>query len=146
VTLEQEVLHYRNMVKTYRFDYLTGMKQRHDFEHESLRKFIDKEFYLTMYDVVGLHSVNKDHGYAAGDALIRQVANDVKLTECLWDTYRIGGDEFMALHFERPIGNVENATSATVCSKDFKSFSEMISSVDLLVIEAKTALKRRRAD
>jgi len=134
------------MVKLYKFDYLTGMKQRHDFEYETLHKFVGQEFYLTMYDVTGLHKVNRDRGYDAGDTLIRQVAADIKRTAGLWECYRIGGDEFMAVHFDAPDSYIDNATSATVCSRDFKLFNDMTASVDLAVTEAKVELGRRRED
>lgn len=146
MTLEQEVVHYRNMVRLYKFDYLTGMKQRHDFEHETLHKFTNQQFYLTMLDVTGLHKVNREKGYEAGDSLIRQVANDIKHIDGLWECYRIGGDEFMALTFEHPSLDIANSTSVTVHSNQFKLFSEMVAEVDLQVTEKKSLLKRRRED
>jgi len=84
MTLEQQVIFYKNMVKTYKFDYLTGMKQRLDFEEETISKFERQRFYLAMVDITGLHTVNREQGYEAGDTLISKVANCIKLTDGLW--------------------------------------------------------------
>ena len=146
MTLEQEVIFYKNMVKKYKFDYLTGMKQRRDFEHETLHKFASQKFYLTMYDVVGLHKVNRERGYSEGDALIRQVANDINMTDGLWEAYRVGGDEFMAIHFDQPDSDIKNATHATVWSGHYELFSKMTEAVDQMVTDKKSVLGRRRED
>ena len=61
--------------------------------------------------------------YDAGDALIRQVANAIKLTDGLWEVYRIGGDEFMALFFDEPKNCIPNVTYCSVHSSDYKLFS-----------------------
>ena len=134
------------MVKFYKFDHLTGMKQRYDFEHESNHKFNSQEFYLTMTDATGLHSVNRKYGYAAGDALIRQIAMDIKHSDGLWECYRVGGDEFMSLHFDKPNMNILNATSETVYSGNHESLNDMVSTVDILVTSSKARLGRRRND
>lgn len=146
MTLEQEVIHYRNMVKLYKFDYLTGFKQRRDFEYETNHKLKTQEFYLTMYDVVGLHKVNREKGYDAGDSLIRAVANCIVNTKGLWEVYRIGGDEFMALHFEYPEECLSSVTMATVHSSSFTTLDEMITEVDRAVTTKKQELNRRRED
>jgi GGDEF domain-containing protein len=134
------------MVKLYKFDYLTGFKQRRDFEYETNHKLKNQEFYLTMYDVVGLHNVNREKGYEAGDSLIRAVANCIANTRGLWEVYRIGGDEFMALHFDTPEQCVNSVTMATVHSSQFTTLDEMITAVDKAVTAKKVALNRRRVD
>ena len=145
MTLEQQVTHYKNMVKTYRYDYLTGLKQRRDFEHETMKKLQKgKEFYLTMYDVDGLHKLNRDKGYAAGDALLTQIANDIRLTKDLWELYRVGGDEFMAIHFDQPRSSILGATSATVRSYGYDTVCEMVSDADTMVTDIKISRGRRR--
>ena len=147
MTLEQEVIFYKNMVKLYKFDALTGMKMRHDFRHETLHKFAGQQFYLTMYDITGVHEVNRSRGIEAGDCLIRQVASDIQHLDGIWECYRIGGDEFMVITFEKPeCANVANATYATVYSGDYEIFSNMVTAVDSLVTTKKELLGRRRED
>lgn len=146
MTLEQEIIHWKNMVKLYKFDYLTGLKQRHDFEVETIHKMTNQRFWLMMSDISGLHAINRDKGYAAGDALVRQVANDIQHSEGLWECYRVGGDEFMSLFFEEPQIAVLNSTCCYVDSGNFEYFSDMVDAVDRLVIDKKAKLKRRRSD
>lgn len=146
MTLEQQIEHCRNMVKLYRFDHLTGMKQRHDFEYETARKLVDQEFYLAMVDVTGLHKINREQGYKAGDELIKQVADDIRHSEGMWECYRIGGDEFMVLYFGKPAKCIDNSTMAFVHSSRYSKLSDMVEEVDRMITEKKTRLHRRRED
>ena len=146
MTVEEERDMYRNMVKLYKFDHLTGVKMRRDFEVETRHKMKAQNFYLVMYDVVGLHKVNREQGVAAGDALVKQVVSDIQAQPSLWEVYRVGGDEFMALHFEQPIGDVDNATSGYVYSACYGTLGEMVEGVDKLVTQKKAKLNRRRED
>ena len=141
---DEEIAMYRNMVKLYKFDFLTGLKQRRDFMVETKHKMKKQMFYLMMTDVTGLHEVNRSKGYAAGDALIIQVANDLKGIEHQWETYRIGGDEMMTILFEKPTVEIDNATSAYVFSGDYLTLEEAVKAVDILVTKKKILLDRRR--
>jgi len=147
MTCEEELEIYKNMVRLYKYDHLTGMKMRRDFEVETRAKMQNQTFYLVMYDATGLHKVNREQGYEAGDTLIRQIAMDIQAIDGLWEVYRIGGDEFMALFFDNA-GSTEvaNATSAMVYSADYTSFNKMVETVDKLVTEKKAKLNRRRGD
>lgn len=147
MTLEQEVVHWQNMVRLYKFDHLTGLKQRYDFEIETMHKMTKQVFWLVMVDVNGLHAVNRDAGFQAGDALIKQVGHDLQATEGAWEVYRIGGDEFVALFFDEPKDlEIPNATSAYVHSSNYQYFTDMFNAVDNFVIEKKAKLNRRRED
>ncbi len=147
MTCEKEVELYKNMVRLYKYDHLTGMKMRRDFEVETRAKMLAQEFVLVMYDAVGLHRVNREEGYEAGDALIRQVAMDIQGIEGVWETYRIGGDEFIAILFDGSYyTEINNTTSAFVCSRDYTCFSKMLADVDSLVTKKKAKLNRRRED
>jgi len=143
----KQLKHWQNLVKLYRFDHLTGLKQRYDFEVETMSKFKRQKFWLVMTDVTGLHKTNRERGYAAGDQLIKQVANGLIQNDNVWECYRIGGDEFCALFWEEPVGfEIDNATTAYVNSEDFTHFDEMFDKVDSLVTEKKSKLNRRRED
>ena len=146
MTVEQELVHWKNMVKLYKFDYLTGLKQRRDFEVETMHKMAGQEFWIAMYDVTGLHSVNREAGYEAGDLLIRQVATDIQLIDSAWETYRIGGDEFIGIFFEEPVKEINNATFAAVHSSKYDRFSKMMEYLDTAVTNKKIELGRRRED
>jgi len=145
MTCEEELEIYKDLVKKYRFDYLTGFKQRKDFIKETESKMERQQFYLLMTDVIGLHNVNRNQGYQAGDELIKQVSNDLKQVDYIWENYRIGGDEFMSILFDEPkCVCIDNATTAYVKSTEYKNLNDMIKAVDKLVTEKKVKLNRRR--
>ena len=135
---------YKAMTRRYKFDFLTGLKLRHDFVEETTHKFKHQEFYLMMTDITGLHQVNREQGYKAGDAVIKSVSDELKSMKGVWEAYRIGGDEFMTLSFCEPKCDIENATSAFVQSKYFKSLDDALEEVDRLVTQQKIKLNRRR--
>ena len=68
------------------FEWLLGYTKEADFS----------PFTLISIDVVGLRQVNNEHGYAAGDAVLRWVTL-VLQEEADAQVYRIGGDEFVGV-------------------------------------------------
>jgi len=145
--LQHEIDRLKEQVKLYKFDYLTGMKQRQDFQHEVKQKFNRGSFYIVMYDIDGLHRINREQGYAQGDALIVQVANDIRMCNGACCSYRLNGDEFYVVYNSEPLAvEVENATHEYVNSANFNSFQEMVDAVDKKLTERKILLNRRRDD
>ncbi len=148
---QNEIDRLREQVKRYRFDYLTGMKMRIDFQHEVKAKFRAAKdsgvpFYLVMYDIDGLHEVNKD-GHARGDALILEVAYDITAIPHACCSYRVGGDEFMVVHNEEPKDyQVENATGTYVRSDRYGKFCEMSEAVDQKLMGVKAGKSKRSTD
>ena len=148
MTKEQEIAYLKEQVDFLSRNYVTGLHGRHLFMRDIRRKFESgKLFSLSMYDVDGLHEVNRLHGYAAGDSLLREVANDLKLCDEPCDAYHIGGDEFyvikcgIANRFE-----CANTTSAMVVSNNYESVDTMLDVVDKAVSELKVKTKMRRRD
>lgn len=81
-------------------DALTGLYNRAYYEEELLRLERGRRFPVTVLaaDVDGLREVNETRGHAAGDALIRNVAEIIKSCFRAEDVVaRIGGDEFAVL-------------------------------------------------
>ncbi len=137
-------------MKLYRFCSLTGMKQRTDFKNDMEIKFNSRnKFYMAMYDIDGLHKINRDYGYDKGDALIVNVANSIRLVPGAACSYRLNGDEMFVIHPKKPTEEqlrVNNATHAFVYSKDYKTFDEMFNAVDAELTKRKKILGRRRED
>ncbi len=84
-------------------DSLTGLGNRNRF-NDQLEKTIEisarkgDEFALLFMDLNGFKDINDTFGHAAGDAVLREVAN--RLRSNLSDagnSYRLGGDEFAVL-------------------------------------------------
>jgi GGDEF domain-containing protein len=147
MTKDEEIEFLKEKVKLYRFDYLTGLKQRFDFDHDLRKKFkMTKKFFLGYYDINGLHKVNREKGFAEGDRLIVQVASDIKHQSIPHSTYRISGDEFYTICCQEPTRDVQNATYVYVSAKDFDTVDKMLKYLDDKMIEEKTRLKTRRID
>ena len=144
MTLEEEIESLREKVKIYRFDYLTGLKQRRDFDHDLRKKFDEHDFYLVYYDVDNLHKMNREHGFAEGDRLIRQVAADIQHQAIPHTTYRTSGDELYAICCKEPTHNVQNATNVAVDTAHYDTVDEAIKALDQFMIEAKNQKKTRR--
>ena len=122
------------LVKYYRFDALTGFMMRKDFDADFSEKYYEnKDFYLVLFDVNGLHNINKELGYAEGDALIRRVAQHIERC-CSGDIYRIGGDEIAVITEKEPATNCINSHEATSAyihyTEGFNTSTEMFAACD----------------
>jgi GGDEF domain-containing protein len=147
MTCEEKIEFLEEQVKLYRFDYLTGLKQRFDFDYELRKKFqANKNFYVCYYDVNNLHKTNREQGFAEGDRLIIQVACDIKHQNVPHSSYRTSGDEFYSICCEQSTHDVQNATMVCRNVADFDSTDKLLKELDRLMIEAKARLKTRRAD
>lgn len=153
IGMEKEIEFLKEQIKLYRFDYLTGLKMRVDFEHDFNTKFNEKEgFYLALYDIDGLHETNRLYGEDAGDALIKRVSNDLRLCETPCHVYRYhsGGDEFGVIfcNNEKPNNfNVLGTTHSYGHSLNYSSSAEMMRSLAANIsAQKKLSKKRRRGD
>ncbi len=90
-------------------DQLTGVLNRNSYELQLRRgPELDAESYFAVYvDVNGLHEMNNTLGHAAGDEMLRRVAQIMMGVFGAENTYRIGGDEFVALGLNRTEAEVE---------------------------------------
>jgi len=148
MTKDQEIEFLKSQVEFLSTNYVTGLQGRHRFMQQIRKRFSSKNnFTLVMHDVDGLHEVNRIKGYSAGDSLLREVANDLKLCEQPCAVFHIGGDEFYTLYCGVPTAfGCANTTSAMVQSQNFKSVDEMLDAVDKLVSTEKLRIKKRRRE
>ncbi|MBO7661796.1 MAG: diguanylate cyclase [Clostridia bacterium] len=83
-------------------DLLTGAKNRNHYENQ-IRKYpgMCKTNVICIYaDVNGLHEMNNSKGHPAGDRMLREVAEAMQQRFGADHTYRIGGDEFVAVRVD----------------------------------------------
>ena len=148
MTSEQEIEYLKSQVEFLSRNYVTGLEGRHRFMQKLRRRFsMSEKFYLVMYDVDGLHEVNRVHGYAAGDSLLREVANDLKMCQEPCCVFHIGGDEFYTIYEDEPSdAKCDNTTSAMVRSDEHESVDSMLDAVDKLVSAKKLLTKKRRSN
>ena len=86
-----------NELNIYKYDKLTGLLSRHDFENKLNKVLNKKNYWIRLIDINGLHKRNNEFGYESGDELIITVVNYLKETtnEII---YRTGGDEFCIIY------------------------------------------------
>lgn len=95
-------------------DLLTGLKNRNCYETK-LGNYPDEcENTITCVyiDVNGLHELNNSEGHHAGDIMLQTVAGELRDAFGKEDTFRVGGDEFVAFVKD----GEEKAISAKVSS------------------------------
>ena len=101
-------------------DVLTGLKNRTCFEScisGYLPELLESTYFVYL-DANGLHELNNEKGHAAGDEMIRCIADELKKAFGE-NTFRIGGDEFVAFgtkltheELEKKTGDMVGAISA----------------------------------
>ena len=147
MTKDEEIRSLKETVKLYRFDYLTGLKQRRDFDHDLRKKWhAEHDFFLVYYDVNNLHRMNREKGFAEGDRLIRQVASDIQYQSVPHQTYRYSGDEFYAICCQEPTEEVDNATRVLDFSSKYVSVDAIMKALDELMVTSKAVHKTRREE
>lgn len=84
-------------------DLLTGVLNRNSYQY-NLQKYAGmfRESLCCIFcDVNGLHELNNDYGHAAGDRMLKFVAEAMKEQFGSKHLYRIGGDEFVAFIIDK---------------------------------------------
>ncbi|WP_423799739.1 GGDEF domain-containing protein [Neobacillus sp. SAB-20_R2A] len=103
---EQELMEHASI------DVLTGVRNRRSgielLRHELSAGPTAREFILFFIDINGLKKVNDHLGHAIGDDLIRTCCETIERhIQCDDFLFRLGGDEFIIVFFEKEIANVE---------------------------------------
>lgn len=85
-------------------DLLTGLCNRNSFEQRlgSFRAGGNRQLGCVYVDANGLHELNNTKGHQAGDAMLQFVGRTLQDAFGEKNTFRIGGDEFVALIMEVP--------------------------------------------
>ncbi len=79
-------------------DQLTGLNNRNCYEWrlESYPTMCKSRLGCVYIDVNGLHNLNNTQGHREGDTMLQYIASEVQKQFGQHDTYRIGGDEYVA--------------------------------------------------
>lgn len=163
-SLNDKIQYLITEVKKYKYDFLTGLKMRLDFDKylkylfESF-EFEHKEFTFVLIDIIGLHEINRELGYQQGDELIKNTSEKLKNaflscknSDCSGgEIFRIGGDEFAILvsghdkeRLELLLNSLEDVTTSYVVvnsENQFPSPSDLFKYIDKDIISKK--LKKR---
>lgn len=118
---------YQSRIITYlsENDTLTGLKNRNSYE-KHLEKYPQsgaKVLVCAYADANGLREMNNANGHDAGDALLRAIAKEMRKSFGKKDTYRIGGDEFVAIIPNGRIDEVRTKLQRMQARLDTKGYS-----------------------
>ena len=141
--LKREIQELRNKIKKYKYDSLTGLLRREDF-CDRLEEFwynyteFGHNFILAMVDINGLHALNRDIGFDAGDELIISVANQLKENFSDSVIARYGGDEFLILckgsnkdDFDKRLEVISDSETYSIFSNEtYENIGEIFCAVD----------------
>lgn len=89
-------------------DLSTGLLNRNAYE-EKVRDYpvrCSNTLSCVYVDVNNLHELNNTQGHAAGDRMLKVVGRSLQAVFGASDTYRIGGDEFIAFAIDEPATEV----------------------------------------
>ncbi len=101
----ENIRSYRIIEEMGTIDALTGLLNRNSYQKALSEQ---KDIYGCVYlDANGLHELNNQYGHAAGDLMLKSVADTLKAEFGASDTYRIGGDEYVALCRQIPKEDAE---------------------------------------
>lgn len=108
------------------FDVLTGVMNRRSgielLRHE-LSRHDAREFIIYYIDINNLKTVNDLYGHAVGDELIKTaceiIDSNLEGNDIL---FRLGGDEFILVFFEKPLRDVKKVWRSITA--DFKKFNQ----------------------
>jgi len=140
----ERIAYLENLVKKYKFDNLTGLMMKADFNDAFVRmfeefQFSDRMFSMAIIDIDGLHNVNRQKGYHAGDKLIRSVGDQLQQLFDFNQVYRISGDEFVVIardctiahsEFEAKLQQLVSATYYMDSAAEYTSPSHMFKTID----------------
>lgn len=94
-------------------DQLTGLNNRNCYEWRlDTYPSIYKNSICCIYiDVNGLHELNNTKGHRAGDEMLQYIADVVKKQFGKKDTYRVGGDEYVAFSLDISLQEIKKNIS-----------------------------------
>lgn len=118
----QRFLYAREVSRLSGIDLLTGLRNRNAYEW-MLKKYAEQKGPLSCVygDINGLHELNNREGHEAGDEMLRFVGKALQEAFGESNTFRIGGDEFVALvpgvepqwveeQLQKVLGRIEEAS------------------------------------
>ena len=142
----------QGMERRANMDALTGLQNRNRYEYfcQHLQQGTDG-IACIYFDVNGLHEVNNTRGHLAGDEMLKTVAEAISREFGENNTYRIGGDEFVAFRYERNeelVRNDMNKVTAEVLERGYHVAAGMAMATPdkKLITVIKTAEEEMYAD
>lgn len=124
----QNILYEQQVAFMSETDILTGLKNRNCYEHrwQNYPAICRQSVSCIFLDVNGLHEVNSLQGHKAGDDMLRFVAEVTQQQFGSQDTYRIGGDEFLAFVIDGTSEEIEEKIHTILTAAKEKHYTVSI--------------------
>ncbi|MCR4686341.1 MAG: GGDEF domain-containing protein [Lachnospiraceae bacterium] len=150
------VLEYK-LQKMSEIDQLTGLNNRNCYEWRlNDYKGRAKDRICCIYiDGNGLHQLNNTEGHEKGDLMLKTIADELKNAFGMYDSYRIGGDEFVAFTLDMLEETVAGKIANLIKNVEDKGFHmavgyEMAETKDIdmnnLVVSAETKMYKNKSE
>lgn len=112
----QRYLYEKRVAILSEIDLLTGMRNRNSYEQNlNTYSLIYKNSISCIFvDVNGLHELNNTKGHEAGDRMLQFIAEKLQEQFGKKDTYRIGGDEFVAFVMDCSLNQLQKKIDIVV--------------------------------
>ena len=114
----------RNMGMMSTTDKMTGLNNRNCYEWQ-LDSYPDKcktSLCCIYIDINGLHDLNNTQGHAAGDKMLITIAKIVQDVFGEYDTYRIGGDEYVAFVLDKSTKDINDMIKELKTNVEYHSY------------------------
>lgn len=144
-------------------DQTTGLRNRNAYEREQSTipgRHCRRTLSCVYIDINGLHELNNSRGHQAGDIMLREVADELKKQFGDELTYRMGGDEYIALAPDMPEEQLHEKVRAfslaierrdyhaalgwATCDIDGIQMEELLRVAESRMYEAKSAYYRNK--
>lgn len=119
-------------------DRLTETYNRNMLE-EFRKKFDSMDIFVTIIDIDNLKIINDTKGHGEGDLYIKSIADKIK--KCSDWTFRLGGDEFLAISRLPIIFEMLGASYGTVYKPSNLSLNTAMKTADFLMYKNKKPKK-----
>jgi diguanylate cyclase (GGDEF)-like protein len=138
-------------------DQLTGLNNRNCYEWKlkTYHEVSKKSLGCIYVDVNGLHDLNNTKGHKAGDEMLKFIANEVRKQFGVKDTYRIGGDEFVAFAIDGDEEAVERKVRELVSQVEEKGYHTAVGyevmnhselDVNQLIVQAESKMYKDKSE
>lgn len=105
-------------------DQMTELKNRNSYEKRILQlDEMDSKVTCVYVDVNGLHELNNLKGHEAGDQMLKYIAAWFIFYFGKYDTYRVGGDEYVAFVIDGDETEIESNVKAFITEVEKKDYN-----------------------
>ncbi|MGN1381259.1 MAG: GGDEF domain-containing protein [Eubacterium sp.] len=112
----QKYMYSKKVTELSETDILTGMRNRNSYE-KCVPLYAEQcqiNLFCVFMDVNGLHEINNTQGHAAGDRMLQTIAKVMLEVFGRMDTYRIGGDEYVAFAMDADEADIRRKVKRVV--------------------------------